>query len=157
MVDEYNPRNTLVLVSFGMWLLQNPAGAQTPTWPDFCLCLKSGHICTLPVPLPQPLRTYKARWVQSSLFPCPGLSPALHVSIFPRLSAWLVSGLRWSLISFLKPSLIFKAEQITSFIYCLFNPLCASMREKIMFLFLQLKFLIHCVALGRWLINICWI
>lgn len=89
--------------------------------------------------------------------PCPGFSPALHVSVFPRLSAWLVSGLRWSLISFQKPSLIFKAEQITSFIYCLFNPLWASMREKIMFLFLQLKFLIHCVALGRWLINICWI
>ena len=36
IVDEYNTRNTLV-VSVGMWLLQNPAGAQTPTWPDFCL------------------------------------------------------------------------------------------------------------------------
>ena len=43
IVDEYNTRNTLV-VSVGMWLSQNPAGAQTPTWPDFCLCLKSSHL-----------------------------------------------------------------------------------------------------------------
>ena len=143
--------------SVGLRFLQNLTGAQTPTWPDFCLSKVKSHLY-FACPLTLTMKNLQVPvGAEQSLPLCLGFFHVLHLSIFPCVSTWLVLGLRWSFISYLKPSLIFKAEQITSFIYCLFNPLSASVREKIMFLFLQLKFLIHCMALGRWLINICWI